>query len=1382
MPHLTLDLLGPLRISVDGHLLDLRVRKELALLAFLAVEQQRHRREMLLDLLWPDMPEEAARNNLRGVLAGLRRALRTAAATLIADRQYVQLTLAGDHMLDVATYRGRVAAVGVHAHIAPERCDACLARLAEAAELYRGDFLESFSLPDSAPFEEWAVVQREQLHQQQLGALDMLASAAELRADHSAQIAYARRQLVLEPWREQAHAQLIRGLWASGQRAAALEQYHACCRILADDLGLEPSNELAALAEQLRAAASLHAVSFAGPAAGPPLNWPTIPEAARLYGRESELARLQRWLVDDGCRVVAVLGIGGVGKTSLVVVAARTVAARFKVVVWRSLLNAPPLDELLREVLQELEPARPHNPSANLEAQIRRLVAALHRTRCLLVLDNVESILRPDQPGVMRPGYDGYAQLLHAIAERPHQSCVLLTSRERPQGLARLAEDTPMVQLLRLSGLDVDAGAAMLAARSVTRMSSAVGELVQRYSGNPLALRLVAQTVREMFDGDIRAFLETEASIFDDIGAMLDQQMARLTPLEQAILFWLAIEREPTSAAALRTNLVPQETPRAFLEALRALQHRSLLETVGDGFALQNVLIEYMTERLVAGVCAELLDQDPQSAGLAAADSPTHPLARSLLNRFALFKAQAKEYIRQSQVRLIVQPIADQLVAKLGKARLAAHARSILAALRADAPLAPGYAAGNLLNLLLHLNVDVSRYDFSRLSIWQADLRGVGVADVNFAEADLRGCAFTLTFNTFALRVDRSEQVVVAAPMDGDVCLWRVADKQLHHAFRTPSKGAAPLVFSREGQLLAGCCLDHTVRLWSVETGVTLHIFEGHTESTYGLAISDDGRLLASSSVDNTIRLWDVRSGRCLQTVSHEAPNCPPLAFRPMPDDVPAPDTIVLASGSQNTIALWDIERGQVIDVLRGHTREIQNLAFSPDGRMLASGSHDGKILLWDVGIPERSRMLGSLQGHSKTVSALVFHPNSAILASGSADCTIRLWDCSTLQARQILQGHASDVAALDFSADGQTLVSASSDRMVRWWDVQTGRALDLLNGYIDTIHALSFRPDGRHLASGGADGMIRIWESGHGRLERSLRGHTGQVLSVAFSPDARFLVTGGTDGTIRIWDAASGQSLRTLRGHTGAVKSLAFHPDGKLLASGGGDHTIRLWPVVDGGTAGSEARILHGHMDDVTGVAFSHDGRVLVSSSSDHTIRLWAVERGEPIQSVAGHTAAVTAAVFSPDGARIASTSFDNTVRVWDATTGRSSTGWEEIRAGSRVVAFSPQGDLLAHGVEEVQLVVRDARIGTIIHTLQGHTSTIVGLQWSPTEAILASSGWDGTIRVWDVKTGACLHILRAPGPYARMNIAGVTGISDAEKMSLRTLGAVEHKAPHND
>jgi predicted ATPase len=232
-------------------------------------------------------------------------------------------------------------------------------------------------------------------------------------------------------------------------------------------------------------------------------------------GRTAELAQLQGWLVEDRCRLVAILGLGGMGKTTLAAQAVRSLADQFEVVIWRSLVNAPPPAELLSPLLQLLTQEDQVIPQS-LDEQLRLFLHALEQRRILLVLDNLESILAADTAGAYRAGYEPYGQLIRQIATRNHQSHLLLTSRERPHGFALLEGDSHLVRSLPLAGLDETAGQALLARRGLHRVTAeAVNEaaaLIERYSGNPLALKLVAETVEAIFGGDIAEFL-TEATI-----------------------------------------------------------------------------------------------------------------------------------------------------------------------------------------------------------------------------------------------------------------------------------------------------------------------------------------------------------------------------------------------------------------------------------------------------------------------------------------------------------------------------------------------------------------------------------------------------------------------------------------------------------------------------------------------------------------------------------------------------------------------------------------------------------------------------------------------------------------------------------------------------
>ena len=636
----------------------------------------------------------------------------------------------------------------------------------------------------------------------------------------------------------------------------------------------------------------------------------------------------------------------------------------------------------------------------------------------MLILDNVESLIDGDGRGQLRPGYEDYAQLLHRLAHSQHNS---YPAADQPRtatgpGAAGKRDRT------RLRVTAPGRVSTRMPARRSWLLGDVAGQhgarraLVERYSGHPLALKLVAQTVQDLFAGAYqRCSWRDETPIFDDIRTVLDQQYARLSELEREILNWLAIEREPITIPALRENLVHHGAARDFVAgAARAATPLAAgaggrrLQLAERGDRVSHRAADYGSLRRAAA-------RGPgESAARTTRDAAHVPGLPAALNRFALVKAQAKDYVRESQKRMILQPVVDRLLDGLGTSRTGgARRRRSWPDCATQAPRAPGYAGGNLLNLLLHAGIDVAGYDFSRLTVWQAELQGRVGAGIHFGAADLTGSTFTLTMSPWAAIVDAAGHLMLVGSDAGALCVWRISHRQLELAVRTPAAVAERLVVSRDGQLVAAACLDDTVRVWSVTTGALLHTLEGYTESVQSVTFSHDTQLLATSSSDDTICLWDVTSGQRRTVLRHPLLRRSRLAFRPARTGDRHTAAAQLASGGdEQTICVWDLEHGHVVDELRGHTREIECLAFSADGTLLASGSHDGVILVWDVQSSGHGSLRSTLRGHSHIVRTLVFHPSRPLLASGSADGTVCLWDLGTDQTRQLVAGRSSGVIA----------------------------------------------------------------------------------------------------------------------------------------------------------------------------------------------------------------------------------------------------------------------------------------------------------------------------------------------------------------------------------
>jgi WD40 repeat protein len=385
---------------------------------------------------------------------------------------------------------------------------------------------------------------------------------------------------------------------------------------------------------------------------------------------------------------------------------------------------------------------------------------------------------------------------------------------------------------------------------------------------------------------------------------------------------------------------------------------------------------------------------------------------------------------------------------------------------------------------------------------------------------------------------------------DGALFLWDVAGKRRDVRLAAHRAPVQAVVFSPDGKRLATGSADTTIKIWDAATHQPVAMLRSRAGYSGPLAFSPDGKALASGSRDGSARLWRIVADEDRTVFARHTGWVNAVAFSPDGQALAAADT------HERALKVWDIATRTLTAARQlGDAGLMWHVAYSPDGKTLATGS-DGGIGLWEVAaLPTAQRPAALLKAQAGYFGCLAFAPDGQTLAVGN-----QLWDIGSRRIRATLQGHKAAVRAVAFSPDGATVATGSEDHAVKLWSATTGKELGTLTGHQGWVRAVQFSPDGTRLATGSEDGTVRLWDVAEKRSLGTLGAHADAAISLAFAPDGRTLASTSLDGTVKLWQVQIGQEVATLKGHQGPVTCARFAPDGNTLATAGADGTVRLW------------------------------------------------------------------------------------------------------------------------------------------------------------------------------------------------------------------------------
>ena len=612
---------------------------------------------------------------------------------------------------------------------------------------------------------------------------------------------------------------------------------------------------------------------------------------------------------------------------------------------------------------------------------------------------------------------------------------------------------------------------------------------------------------------------------------------------------------------------------------------------------------------------------------------------------------------------------------------------------------------------------------------------------------------------------------IVTAGIDGIARIWDVGRGQVTRELKGHDEALRDARFSPDGTKIVTASIDHTARLWDAKSGTTLAILQAHRDSVNSAAFSPDGRSIVTvsgdirHSVDPSIGIWDGLTGRLIYHIhGHQA--CI-HGFSFSPDG----KTFVTYSGGarepgdpiDDTARIWDLQTGHQVAEMLGHKAYLENAKFSPDGKIVVTGSGDGTVGIWDASTGQRLNALDS-GNPSASVGRVAFSPGGSRIVTGSTNGVVKIWDTRTGHLVADLKGHTRSIEGVIYTRDAK-IVSVSGDGTARIWDATSFTATRILGNHRGPVNMSIYSPDGTKILTASGDGTAIL----HDGDTRNILGVYGdkkyQIENAAIANSGKRIILIDSEDVVSLWDAKTSQKIREIN-TLAPLHTFSLSPDGELLAVSNEKRSIEILKTSDGSSIKEFSEL----PDVASDIAFSPDGKIVASATIDGTAQLWNVASGVGYANLEGHRSATTHVRFSPDGRRLVSTSDDTNAIIWEVATGRrlltlrgsvnrafsaefspdghrvlvqsigearifdASSGQALITMAGRGAHFSPSGQLVITVLSGGKAAIWDATTGTRLEQLSGHQDDVSDVTFSPSGKEVLTSSKDGTARTWDL------------------------------------------------